>query len=212
MRFGGQNQISVTKEKKPIPAGYQYRYSGETHCSLNESFCQIWMFIPRLKSSTEEGLRVHSRTESERSSNPVTVTQAEAINTAMIGHQISLLSQQIIAVSVVCSRGRRGDLTKKINFIAQKRATRPRYHASWFFWAPRPVLGQTCNFWNSHPAAYFFLCQLLAAGSACGPARPDHSVACGGQDWPAFCVKCSSQKNNKSAVGKYIVSVVIWTG
>lgn len=47
--------------------------------------------------------------------------------------------------------------------------------------------GQTCNFWSSHPAAYFFLCQLLAAG------RPDHS-GMRGQDWPALCVKCPTQE------------------
>ena len=133
------------------------------------------------------------------------VTQAGAINTAMIGHQISPLSQQIIAVSVVCSGGGK---RKKIYFIAQKRATRPQSRASWFS-GLRGRSGQTCNFWNSHPAAYFFLCQLLAAGSGCGPL--DLTIVACGPRLASACVKCSSQKNNKSAVGKYIVSVVIWT-
>lgn len=125
-----------------------------------------------------------------------------AINTAMIGHQISPLSQQIIAVSVVCSEGGQ----KKINFVAQKRATGPRSRASWFS-GLRGRSGQTCNFWNSHPAAYFFLCQLLAAGSACGPLDLT-KVACGPR-LASVCVKCSSQKNNTVQLVS-IVSVVIW--
>lgn len=56
----------------------------------------------------QKQLRVHSRTKCEQSSDPAVVTQQNAINRAMIGHQISPLLQQIIAVSVMSS-GREGE-------------------------------------------------------------------------------------------------------
>lgn len=130
------------------------------------------------------------------------VTQAEAINTAMIGHQISPLSQQIIAVSVVCSGG-----GEKNQFHCPKACNKaPSARASCFFSGTRGRSGQTCNFWNSLPAAYFFLCQLLAAGSACGP-RDLTKVACGAKTGQRSALNVLPKK---TTVGKETVSVAIW--
>lgn len=105
IRSGGQNQISVTKVNRQ----YLQDISIEICCSLKETFLSNLDIHASTAVQHRRVLRVHSWTKCEQSSHPVTVTQAGAINTAMIGHQISPLSQQIIAVSVVRSGEREGE-------------------------------------------------------------------------------------------------------
>lgn len=126
------------------------------------------------------------------------VTQAEAINTAMIGHQMSPLSQQIIAVSVVRSAG----VKKKNQFHcpgACNKASLLRQLVFLGFEAVlvRPVISLTVI---QLPT---FSCQLLAVGSACGLLDLT-KVACGPR-WASVCVKCPSQKKQQSAAGMYCV-------
>lgn len=77
---------------------------------------------------------------------------------------------------------------------APKACNKASLLASWFS-GLRARSGQTCNFGNSHPAAYFFLCQLLAVGSACG--LLDLTIAACGTTLASVCVKCSSPQEKQ---------------
>lgn len=103
----------------------------------------------------------------------------------MTGHQVSPLSQQIIAVSIV-RLARRGRKRKKGSIPLPRSVRQGPVAAPAGFSGLRGAArsGQTCNFSRSLPAAYFFLCQLLAAASACGLLDLTR-VACGPRRRPA---------------------------
>lgn len=137
----------------------------------------------------------------QKSSNPVTVTQASIYKYCNDrSSNNTTFTTNHSCVSRVLGK-------KKNQFHSPKACNKASLPCQLVFWA-RGRSGQACNFWSSHPAAYFFLCQLLAVGSACGPLDLT-KVACGPR-LASNCVKCSSRKNNR--VQLVSILCLLWYG
>lgn len=119
------------------------------------------------KSSIQKRLRVHSRTECRQSSNPVTVTQAEGYK-CRNDRSSSVTAFTTNHSCVNRALGPAGAERKKNQFHCPEACDKASQPRQLVFLGSEGRSGQTCNFSSSHPAAYFFLCQLLAAASACG--------------------------------------------
>lgn len=144
-------KISVATERKLIFEGYQYRYFGEVRNPLNESFCQSWIFTPlRPSIKASEGSLSGKMWAIEQSRDGDASRGYKYCNDR--SSNVTAFTTNHSCVSRALSGGEKKESISLPRSVQQGLAPAPAG-----FSGLRGRSGQTCNFSDSHPAAYFFL-------------------------------------------------------